>query len=111
MASVEVLGQQLTCATTYMQLGIAPVKNQSIYFAIAAAVAGVSGALGTTIGGFIAQFAESGGLLGLFALSSLFRLAALVLLNFVQEPGRGGGEGGTRIIYICTSPTPPIQRR
>jgi MFS family permease len=69
-----------------MQLGIAPVKNQSIYFAIASAVAGVSGALGTTIGSFIAQFAENGGLLGLFALSSVCRLIAIVPLMFVKEP-------------------------
>lgn len=71
-----------------IQLAIAPNKNQSIYFAIAAAVAGASGALGTTVGSFIIQFAQFGGLLGLFALSSLFRLAALVPLFFVKEPGR-----------------------
>ncbi|BBD67059.1 major facilitator transporter [Nostoc commune NIES-4072] len=71
-----------------IQLAIAPVKNQSIYFAIAAAVAGASGALGTTIGSFIVQFAQFGGLLGLFALSSLFRLAALIPLLFVKEPER-----------------------
>ncbi|MEH2466038.1 MFS transporter [Nostoc sp.] len=71
-----------------IQLAITPNKNQSIYFAIAAAVAGASGALGTTIGSFIIQFAQFGGLLGLFALSSLFRLAALVPLFFVKEPGR-----------------------
>ncbi|MBW4563179.1 MAG: MFS transporter [Mojavia pulchra JT2-VF2] len=69
-----------------MQLGIAPVKNQSIYFAIISAVAGASGALGTTIGGFIAQFAEHGGLPTLFALSSCCRLAAIVPLIFVKEP-------------------------
>ncbi|MBN3870066.1 MFS transporter [Nostoc sp. JL33] len=72
-----------------IQLGIAPIKNQSIYFAIVGAVAGVSGALGATIGSFIVQFAQSGGLLGLFALSSLFRLVAIVPLMFLQEPGRG----------------------
>ncbi|MBG1244195.1 MFS transporter [Nostoc sp. NZL] len=71
-----------------IQLAIAPIKNQSIYFAIAAAVAGASGALGITIGSFIVQFAQFGGLLGLFALSSLFRLTALVPLLFVKEPGR-----------------------
>ena len=71
-----------------IQLAIAPVKNQSIYFAIAGAVAGASGALGTTIGSFIVQFAQFGGLLGLFALSSLFRLAALIPLLFVKEPER-----------------------
>ncbi|MBD2505838.1 MFS transporter [Nostoc muscorum FACHB-395] len=72
-----------------IQLAIAPIKNQSIYFAIAAAVAGGSGALGATIGSFIVQFAQFGGLVGLFALSSLFRLAALVPLVFVKEPMRG----------------------
>lgn len=71
-----------------IQIGIAPIKNQSIYFAIAAAVAGGSGALGTIIGSFIAQFIGYGGLLGLFAVSSLLRLVALVPLIFVQEPGR-----------------------
>lgn len=72
-----------------IQLAIAPIKNQSIYFAIAAAVAGASGALGTTIGSFLVQFTQSGGLLGLFALSGIFRLVALVPLMFVQEPSRG----------------------
>ncbi|QLE42821.1 MFS transporter [Nostoc sp. C052] len=72
-----------------IQLAIAPIKNQSIYFAIAAAVAGVSGALGTTIGSFLVQFPQSGGLLGLFALSGIFRLVALVPLMFLQEPSRG----------------------
>ncbi|MEH1907834.1 MAG: MFS transporter [Nostoc sp.] len=72
-----------------IQLAIAPIKNQSIYFAIAAAVAGASGALGATIGSFIIQFSQSGGLLGLFALSSLFRLVALAPLMFLKEPGRG----------------------
>ncbi|MEH2323013.1 MAG: MFS transporter [Nostoc sp.] len=71
-----------------IQLAIAPTKNQSIYFATAAAVAGASGALGTTIGSFIVQFAQFGGLLGLFAFSSLFRLTALIPLFFVKEPER-----------------------
>jgi MFS family permease len=71
-----------------IQLGIAPIKNKSIYFAIAAAVAGGSGALGTIIGSFIVQFSQFGGLVSLFALSSLFRLIAIVPLVFLQEPGR-----------------------
>ncbi|MBH8553451.1 MFS transporter [Nostocaceae cyanobacterium CENA357] len=81
-------GAAVDLCNNNMQLGITPIKNQSIYFAIAAAVAGVSGALGTTIGSFIAQFMGVGGLLGLFALSSLLRLAALTPLMFVKEPGR-----------------------
>jgi MFS family permease len=71
-----------------MQLSVAPVKNQSIYFAIAAAVGGVTGALGTTIGGLLVQFANYGGLPGLFVLSALCRLLALIPLFFVKEPGR-----------------------
>jgi MFS family permease len=67
-----------------LQLGIAPSHHQSTYFGMAAASAGISGAIGTTAGGFFAQFG-SGGLLGLFALSSVLRLAALLSLIFVQE--------------------------
>ncbi|MCG6133117.1 MAG: MFS transporter [Nostoc sp. LLA-1] len=71
--------------TNNMQLEIAPLKNQSIYFAIAAAIAGLGGALGTTIGSLIAQFTNCGGLLGLFALSSVLRLFALIPLMFINE--------------------------
>ncbi|MCY7321963.1 MAG: MFS transporter, partial [Phormidesmis sp. CAN_BIN36] len=68
-----------------IQLGIASVKHQAAYFAVAAAIAGVSGALGTTAGGYLAQFADYGGIPGLFALSSAVRLVALLPLVFVQE--------------------------
>lgn len=68
-----------------IQLEIAPVRNQSIYFAIAAAMAGASGALGTTIGSLIVQFTNCGGLLGLFILSGVLRLIALVPLIFWQD--------------------------
>jgi MFS family permease len=68
-----------------IQLGIAPVQNQSTYFAIAAAIAGVSGALGTTAGGFLAQFVQYGGLPTLFALSTIVRLLALIPLLSVRE--------------------------
>ncbi|MDZ8079970.1 MAG: MFS transporter [Nostoc sp. DcaGUA01] len=82
-------GAAMDLCNNNIQLGIAPIKNQSIYFAIAAAVAGASGALGTTIGSFILQFTESGGSLALFAISTVFRLTALIPLIFTQEPGRG----------------------
>ncbi|HEY9906785.1 MAG TPA: MFS transporter [Thermosynechococcaceae cyanobacterium] len=68
-----------------LQLGVAPVRTQASYFAIAAAVAGVSGALGTTAGGFLAEFADYGGIPGLFALSAIVRLVALLPLLWVQE--------------------------
>ncbi|MGM3308299.1 MFS transporter [Anabaena sp. WFMT] len=85
-------GAAVDLCNNNMQIGITPVRNQSIYFAIAAAIAGVTGALGTTIGGFIAQSPHFGGLLGLFALSSIFRLAALIPLIFVKEQRIGNRE-------------------
>ncbi|MEA5515237.1 MFS transporter [Nodularia sp. UHCC 0506] len=71
--------------TNNMQLEIVPIKNQSIYFAIAAAMAGAGGALGTTLGSLLAQFTNCGGFLGLFALSGLLRLVALVPMIFLRE--------------------------
>ncbi|GAP93809.1 major facilitator superfamily MFS_1 [Leptolyngbya sp. NIES-2104] len=80
-----------------IQLGIAPMRNQSTYFAIAAAVAGVSGALGTTAGGFLAQLVQYGGLPGLFALSTVVRFVALIPLIWVHE------EGGRSVRKIFSS--------
>ena len=68
-----------------IQISIAPVRMQSVYFATAAAAAGASGAIGTTIGGFLAENTFLGGLPGLFMISVGFRLLALVPLLFVQE--------------------------
>ncbi|MGF1934268.1 MAG: MFS transporter [Nostoc sp. ChiQUE02] len=70
-----------------LQIEIAPVKNQSIYFATAAAVAGASGALGATIGGFIAQFAGSFGIAEVFVVSGILRLASLVPLIVKKDLG------------------------
>jgi MFS family permease len=67
-----------------LQLGIAPPPSQSVYFGMAAAFAGVSGTLGATVGGLWSQLGY-GGLLGLFALSSILRLVALLPLLFVAE--------------------------
>ena len=71
--------------TNNLMMGIAPQRYQSSYFAIAGAVAGITGAMGITVGGFLATLPGAGGLLGLFVLSGLLRMAALVLLVFVQE--------------------------
>jgi len=68
-----------------LQLGVAAVQNQATYFAIAAAAAGVGGAMGTTAGGFLAEFTNYGGIPGLFALSAAVRLIALLPLMFVHE--------------------------
>jgi hypothetical protein len=71
--------------TNNLMMGIAPLRHQSNYFAIAGAIAGITGALGTTVGSFLATVPAAGGLLGLFVLSGLLRMAALVPLIFVQE--------------------------
>jgi MFS family permease len=68
-----------------LQLDIAPAKGQSSYFGIVAAVGGISGAAGTVAGGFLASVDSMGGILGLFALSSVLRLIALLPLVFVRE--------------------------
>lgn len=70
-----------------LQIGVAPAHYQSTYFGIVAAVAGICSALGTMAGGFLAQFWQMGGLLGLFALSSVLRLMALLPLVLIREPG------------------------
>ena len=67
-----------------LQLDIAPNQHQTTYFGIAAACAGISGAVGTAVGGFWIEFGY-GGLLGLFALSGVLRLVALLPLIFVRE--------------------------
>ncbi|MEG4000476.1 MULTISPECIES: MFS transporter [unclassified Microcoleus] len=68
-----------------IQMEIAPIEQPSTYFAIAAAVSGVAGALGTTAGGFLAEL--PGMTLGaLFALSAAVRLVGLLPLILVREP-------------------------
>ena len=73
--------------TNNLMMGVAPVTNQSSYFAIAGAVAGVTGAMGITAGSFLATLPSAGGLLGVFVLSGILRIAALLPLFFVQERG------------------------
>ena len=71
--------------TTNIQMEIAPIEQPSTYFAIAAAVSGVAGALGTTGGGFLAELPGMS-LGGLFALSAAVRLVGLLPLILVREP-------------------------
>lgn len=69
-----------------IQMEVAPKEHPSSYFAIAAAIAGVGGALGTTAGSQLAQLGVIGGLSGVFAISTAVRLVALLPLVFVREP-------------------------
>jgi len=68
-----------------IQIGIAPIEHHATFFAIVSAIAGVSSALGTTVGGILAQYAHYEGILGIFFLSAIFRLAAIIPLLFVHE--------------------------
>ena len=79
-------GAAIDLCNNNIQMEVVPMERPSKYFAIAAAVAGVSGGLGTTAGGFLAQLDYLGGLPGLFALSAVVRLVALLPLLFVHEP-------------------------
>ena len=79
-------GAAIDLCLNNLQLAIAPRQQHTKYFAITAAVGGVAGAVGALIGGWLAQLTETGGMTGLFALSSLLRLVALLPLVWMQEP-------------------------
>ncbi len=64
---------------------VAPIANRSIYFALAAAVPGFTGAMGTIVGGISTTLAGIGGWNVLFSLSAGLRLFALLPLIFVWE--------------------------
>jgi MFS family permease len=68
-----------------LMMAVTPLRNQSIYFAIGAAVPGITGAIGVTVGGFVATMTNLGGLPTVFALSAVLRLVALLPLVFVHE--------------------------
>ena len=80
-----VTGAAIDLCGSNIQMELAPVDRPAGYFAIAAAVAGICGGLGTTAGSFLAQLNYIGGLPGLFALSAVVRLIALLPLLFVHE--------------------------
>jgi MFS family permease len=82
------VGAALELCTNNLQLAIAPAQHYTKYFAITAAIGGVTGALGALMGGWLAQLVDTGGILGLFALSSVLRLIALLPLVWIQEPQR-----------------------
>lgn len=67
-----------------IQMELAPLSRQSGYFAIAAAVMGITGAAGATAGSLLAA-SSIFGLPFLFALSALVRLVSITPLVFVRE--------------------------
>ena len=68
-----------------IQIEIVPREHHATFFAIAAAVAGICGALGTTAGGLLMQFDRYEGIFGIFALSAMLRCFAIIPLLFVRE--------------------------
>jgi MFS family permease len=70
-----------------LQLEIAHDRHQSQYFGIAAAIAGITGAAGTVVGGGLDLLDALGGLTGLFVISSILRLLALIPLLLLQHEG------------------------
>jgi MFS family permease len=70
---------------TNIQIAIVPIEHHATFFALAAAVVGVCGALGTTVGGFMIQQARYEGILGVFAISAILRLVAIGPLLLVKE--------------------------
>ncbi|NEU76539.1 MFS transporter [Hassallia byssoidea VB512170] len=71
--------------TNNLMMAMAPLHNQSKYFAIAGAIAGIAGAVGIAVGSFLLTLPGVNNLLGLFVLSGFLRLFALLPLVFVQE--------------------------
>jgi MFS family permease len=77
-----------------LQIAIAPAHKPSSYFAIVAALGGLSGALGTTTGGILAQTSYIGGLPGLFVFLFLF---------LVHEPRHESAVGFATLKQIMLS--------
>ncbi len=81
-------GAAIDLCINNLQFAVVPLQNPSKYFAITAALGGVAGALGSLTGGWLAQLPQTGNITGLFALSSMLRLVALLPLVWLQEPQR-----------------------
>jgi MFS family permease len=89
-----------------LMMSVTPLRNQSIYFAIAAAVPGITGAIGITVGSYVASLTHFGGLPMAFALSAVLRLFALLPLVFVHEQ-RSVGVG--QLIHALFPARQPIE--
>ena len=89
-----------------IQLEIAPARSDSAYFGSAAAVAGIAGALGTTVGGFLAE--SAGGFTWLFILSTIIRVVAIAPLFFVSEPRRPSLQHLLRVLFSWKLGTVPV---
>jgi MFS family permease len=70
-----------------LQIEISHHQHQAQYFGITAAISGISGALGTVVGGGLVGIDGLGGLTGLFAISSILRLLSPIPLLWLQPEG------------------------
>ncbi|WP_310425342.1 MFS transporter [Chamaesiphon sp. VAR_48_metabat_135_sub] len=70
-----------------LQIEISHDRHQAQYFGITAAISGISGALGTVVGGGLVGIDALGGLTGLFVISSILRLLSLIPLIWLQPEG------------------------
>lgn len=70
-----------------LQIDISHHQHQAQYFGITAAISGISGALGTVVGGGLVGIDALGGLTGLFTISSILRLLSLLPLLWLQPEG------------------------
>ncbi len=75
-------------ANNNIQIGISPIQHHASFFAIISATTGISSALGITVGGILVQYAHYEGFFGVFFISAILRLVALIPLLFVHEDQR-----------------------
>ena len=94
-----------------LMMAVTPLRNQSIYFAVAAAVPGITGAMGITAGGFVASVTNFGGLPTVFALSAVLRLFALLPLVFVHEQRSVPVSQLMRVLFPARQPTELIEAK
>jgi Na+/melibiose symporter-like transporter len=94
-----------------LMMSVTPLRNQSIYFAIAAAVPGITGAIGITVGSYVASLTGFGGLAMAFALSAVLRLFALLPLVFVHEPRSVGVSQLIRALFPARQPIELIEAK
>ena len=94
-----------------LMMSVTPLRNQSIYFAIAAAVPGITGAIGITVGSYVASLTNFGGLPMAFALSAVLRLLALVPLVFVREQRSVGVSQLIRTLFPARQPIELIEAK
>ncbi|MBD2178642.1 MFS transporter [Pseudanabaena sp. FACHB-1998] len=68
-----------------IQIEAAPIQHHAIFFALVSALTGISSALGTTLGGLLAQSAHYEGIFSIFFISTVLRLLALIPLLLLTD--------------------------